>query len=77
MAHPERRERVHDRVDDRGRRHAGAALADAFDAQRVEGRRRHGPIHHQLGHVVGPRDRVFHERAREQLTVLAVGDALQ
>src|SRR5262249_26135191 len=61
-------ERIEHGIDDGGRRAATAGLAGTLDAKRVAGGRRalvvfddHG------GHIVGTRQAIVHERARQRL----------
>src|SRR5579875_116443 len=67
MANAERREGVDQRVADRRQRADRAGLAGALDAERV------GPGRHRMvllpdrRQIIGPRQRIIHERAGEQL----------
>ena len=76
LAHAEGRERVHDGVDDGGRRADGAGLADALDAQRVHVRRRLGAVKLEPREHAGARHGVVHERPRYELALLVVDDLL-
>ena len=73
---PSGRERVHRRVDHRGRHRDAAGLAEALGAERVAGRRGVHLLDQQRGHVGRARDRVVHERARQALAVGIVDDGL-
>src|SRR5262245_39788765 len=73
---PERRERVDDRVHDRGRRGDRPRLAGALDAERVHLGRRLGALDLEPGEEVGLRDRVVHHVAGHELTALVVRGVL-
>src|SRR5882762_1614533 len=63
----ERPQRIDHRVGD-GRYGAGRArFARAFYAERIAGRRNRTVVEPDLGHAVGPRHFVIHERAVEKL----------
>src|SRR5882672_2090980 len=69
-------EGVRNGVGDRRRRRAGGALTDAADAERVVVGREVKMLHHERRHVRGPRQGIVHQRARQELAVVAVHDVL-
>src|SRR5262245_32163421 len=71
-----RSERVHDGVVDGDRRGDGARLADALDAQRIDGRRRFRRPELEVREEVGLGHGVVHHRSGEKLAALVVGGAL-
>src|SRR5262249_45306904 len=76
VAHAERAQRVHDRVDHGRGRRDGAGLADTLDAQRVAGCRGLGPVGDQVGHVRRAGYQVVHEGTGEQVAVGVVDGLL-
>ena len=69
-------QRVDDGVVDAHGGGDGAGLADALDAQGVVGRRRHRGKGLDVGHQMGPGQRVVQHRAGQQLAVIVVDRAL-
>src|SRR5437867_913645 len=69
-------ERVRNRVGDRRGRRPGGALADPAHAERVVVGREAQVLDDERRHVLRPRDRVVHQRVREELAVVAVDDVL-
>ncbi len=65
-------ESVRNGVHQRGQRAGDAALAGAFDAQRILRRRHRMKFRCHRRHAVGPRHRIVHERAGEELAVVAI-----
>src|SRR5215467_2128772 len=65
---------VLDCVRDGCRAGDGAALADALDAERVDGRRVLVESDRELGQLVGLRDRVVHQAPGEQLAACVIHD---
>src|SRR5262249_59896915 len=57
-----------------GRRADAARLTHALGAERIARRRRAGLLDQDVGHLVGARHRVFHQRARDELAVTVVDD---
>ena len=72
MFHAELTECVYCRRDNARRRAERAGLPYAFGSHRIHGRGRDGGVELEAREVDGARDRVVHERSREQLPVLAV-----
>src|SRR5829696_7318093 len=72
VRYPVGRERVHDRVYDRGRCPDGPRLADTLHAHLVRGGRRDRPLQGVVRELGRTRDQVVNHRARRQVTVLVV-----
>src|SRR5829696_8505352 len=72
VLYPVGRERVHDRVYDRGRRPYGPRLADALHAHLVGGGRRNRPLQGVVRELWRARDQVVDHRARRQVAFLVV-----
>ena len=68
-------ERVDHRTDYHRERGRGAAFAAGTDAQRIVGRKHLANLGGEGEEIVGPRDRIIRERARQQLAALPVVDA--
>ena len=69
-------QRVVDGVHDRGHGAGGAGLAHALDAERVARGRDLVGGEREIAEIVGPRHRVVHEGAAQQLAVRVVVDVL-
>ena len=77
MADPERREGIDHRVHD-GRRHADVAgLAESLGAERVALRRGMHVVDLGVRHVVGARQRVVHQRARQHVALGVEANGLE
>src|SRR5256885_16385475 len=76
-AHPEAAHGVGDGVGDRSGGADRAPLAHALDAPGRHGRRRFQVPNLERRHVVRLRQRVVHQRRREELAVVAVDDAFE
>ena len=72
MRDTEWRERVHNRIDDRGRRCNCASLARALDAQRIGRRRRNSPRSLEGWQACRLRHRIVEHAAGYELPVLVV-----
>src|SRR5882762_5402464 len=74
MLHSVRRQRIDDRIDDRRRGADGSGFAHAFDTQRVDRRRRFGPVEFEPGKLRSLWYCIVHQLAGYQLALFVVHD---
>src|SRR5215510_8441335 len=71
MIDAERGQRIHHGIGHCRRRAVGAGFADTFDSQRIERIRCYGFAQSESRHIARAHDRVIHQRAGENLALIA------